>query len=219
MSRNLDPPGPVGVFGGTFNPVHYGHLRSALELVERLQLDHLRLVPCSEPPHRGAPSCSAEHRAAMVELAVAGEPALTCDRRELKRPGPSYTINSLEEIRGELGNSRSLCLVMGGDALTGINTWHRWQELLALAHIVVIARPGWELPADGEVARWLRDHRLADRGDLQRLPGGGILVEALRPLAISSTEIRELLAAGRSARYLVPESVLEYIRTHSLYGC
>jgi nicotinate-nucleotide adenylyltransferase len=214
----VDPSGPVGVFGGTFNPVHYGHLRSALELVEHLHLDHVRLMPCSEPPHRGAPSCPAEHRAAMVDLAVAGEAALTCDRRELKRPGPSYTITSLEEIRRELGDDRGLCLVMGGDALTGINTWHRWQELLTLAHIVVIARPGWELPADGEVARWLHDHRLSDRGDLQRRPGGGILLEALRPLAISSTEIRELLAAGRSARYLVPESVLDYIRAHSLYS-
>jgi nicotinate-nucleotide adenylyltransferase len=208
----------VGVFGGTFNPVHYGHLRSALELVERLQLDHLRLMPCAEPPHRGAPSCPAEHRAAMVELAVTGEARLVCDRRELTRPGPSYTITSLEEIRVELGHARALCLVMGGDALVHINTWHRWRELLDLAHIVVIARPGCDLPADGEVADWLSTHRLRDRRDLHGRSHGGVLLEELRPLAISSTEIRELLADGRSARYLVPEPVLDYIHAHSLYS-
>lgn len=218
MSPALESGAPVAVFGGTFNPVHYGHLRSALELAERLQLDHLRLMPCKEPPHRQAPDCSAEDRAAMVELAVAGEAILTCDRRELERSGTSYTITSLEEIRAELGDHRALCLVMGGDALAQVNSWHRWQELLDLAHILVIARPGWDLPSEGEVAQWLRDHRLSDRSELLQRPCGGILLETLRPLAISSTEIRELLAAGRSARYLVPEPVLEYIRAKALYS-
>ena len=218
MSPNAAPQGPVGVFGGTFNPVHYGHLRSALELVEHLQLSQLRLMPCAVPPHRGEPECAAEHRAAMVELAVAGEPSLACDRRELMRPGKSYSVLSLEEIRGELGSGRGLCLVMGCDALLGITDWHRWQELLDLAHIVVIARPGWTFPASGEVADWLQAHRLDDRRELHRRACGGILVEELRPLAISSTEIREILAAGRSPRYLVPEPVLDYIHTHSLYG-
>jgi nicotinate-nucleotide adenylyltransferase len=207
----------VGVFGGTFNPVHYGHLRSALELVERLGLDQLRLMPCSEPPHRTVPCCPAEHRAAMVELAVAGEPALLCDRRELERPGASYTITSLEEMRQELGDDCSLCLVMGGDALAHVDTWHRWRELLDLAHIVAIARPGWDLPVEGEVASWLHAHQLAERDDLRRQGRGGVLLETLRPLAISSTEIREMLAAGRSARYLVPEPVLDYIHAHGLY--
>ena len=217
MSRTAQLPAPIGVFGGTFNPIHYGHLRSALELVERLDLDHLRLMPCSEPPHRDTPSCPAEHRAAMVELAVAGEATLVCDQRELQRPGPSYTVSSLEEIRGETGADRGLCLVMGGDALTGITGWHRWRELLDLAHIVVIARPGWDLPREGEVANWLHDHRLASRDELRREAHGGILLESLRPLAISATEIRDLLAAGRSARYLVPEPVLDYIHAHTLY--
>ena len=218
MSEATQLPGPVGVFGGTFNPIHYGHLRSALELVERLQLDHLRLMPCSEPPHRGAPDCPAEHRAAMVDLAVAGEPRLRCDRRELGRKGPSYTITSLEELRDELGDGASLCLVMGDDAVAGIVSWHRWRELLDLAHIVVIARPGWSLPEEGEVASWIQAHRASSPEDLRSRTGGRILLEALRPLAISSTEIRGLLATGRSVRYLLPEPVLDYIATHSLYG-
>jgi nicotinate-nucleotide adenylyltransferase len=208
---------PVGILGGTFNPVHYGHLRSALELVERLQLHQLRLMPCAVPPHREAPSCSAAHRAAMVKLAVAGEPRLACDARELQRSGKSYTIDSLQELRAELGAGQSLCLVMGCDAVLGITRWHRWQELLDWAHIVVIARPGWDLPGSGLVAEWLGSHRLESLQALQQRSAGGIIIEELRPLAISSTEIRGLMQEGQSARYLLPEPVLDYIQLHSLY--
>ena len=217
MSAALPPRSPVGVFGGTFNPVHYGHLRSALELVERLQLQQLRLMPSAEPPHRELPACSAAHRLAMVELAVAGEPRLACDARELQRPGKSYTIDSLMELRRELGAASSLCMVMGCDAVLGIAGWHRWQELLDWAHIVVIARPGWHLPQTGIVAQWLQRHRVVAPDALRQRPAGSIMIEELRPLAISSTEIRDLLAAGQSARYLLPQSVLDYIQTHHLY--
>ena len=217
MSETAAPPGPVGVFGGTFDPVHYGHLRSALELVERLALQQLRLMPCAVPPHRDTPTCSAQHRAAMVQLAVAGEPRLACDSRELQRAGASYTIDSLVELRAELGEARGLCLVMGCDAVLSINHWHRWQELLDWAHVVVIARPGWQLPETGVVADWLQQHRLESPGQLAGQPCGGVLVEELRPLAISSTEIRSLLAAHHSARYLLPQAVLDYIESHNLY--
>ena len=218
MSEPLLPRSPVGILGGTFNPVHYGHLRSALELVERLQLQQLRLMPCAVPPHREAPTCSAAHRVAMVELAVAGEPRLACDARELQRSGKSYTIDSLVEMRSELAADCSLCLVMGCDAVLGITQWHRWQELLDWAHIVVIARPGWDLPHTGVVAKWLENHRLDAAEALRLRPAGGIIIEELRPLAISSTEIRELLGAGKSARYLLPEPVLDYIQTYKLYN-
>jgi nicotinate-nucleotide adenylyltransferase len=207
----------VGVFGGTFNPVHYGHLRSALELVERLQLEQLRLMPSASPPHRDAPECSAERRAAMVELAVSGEPRLVCDAREMQRPGKSYTIDSLIELRGELGAQQGLCMVLGCDAVQDIATWHRWQELLDWAHIVVIARPGWQLPRAGDLAQWLKTHQLESPELLRQRPCGGIVIEELRPLAISSTEIRDLLASGRSARYLMPQSVVDYIQAHTLY--
>lgn len=218
MSELSEPLAAVGVFGGTFDPVHYGHLRSALELVEHLQLRQLRLMPCAVPPHREVPACSAAHRAAMVELAVAGEPRLVCDGRELEREGTSYTVDSLIELRQELGQGCSLCLVMGCDAVLKITTWHRWQELLDRAHVVVIARPGWQLPAAGPVAEWLGRNRLANPLQLHRRAAGGILIEELRPLAISSTEIRRLLAAGRSPRYLLPQAVLDYIQTHDLYS-
>ncbi len=217
MKPGLPADAPVGVFGGTFNPVHYGHLRSALELVEHLGLAELRLMPCAEPPHRDAPECSAQHRCAMVELAVAGEPQLRCDDRELKRVGTSYTFDSLTELRRELGSERGLCLVMGCDAVLMIDTWHRWRELLDVAHIVVIARPGWQLPERGVVAEWLAQNRSQDTDLLASRPCGTILIEELRPLDISSTEIRRLLAEGQSVRYLLPESVLDYIETNQLY--
>ncbi len=206
-----------GVFGGTFDPVHYGHLRSALELVERLQLERLRLMPSARPPHRVAPACPAEHRAAMVELAVAGESTLVCDKRELAREGRSYTIDSLAELRDELGAEVGLCMVMGCDALQGITTWRRWNELLDVAHIVVVARPGWALPEEGEVAHWLERHRRDDTGVLRREACGSVMVQELRPLAISSTEIRQLLAEGRSPRFLLPGPVLDYIQDRQLY--
>jgi len=217
LSQQSAPLAPVGVFGGTFDPVHYGHLRSALELVESLQLQQLRLMPCAIPPHRESPACSAAHRAAMVGLAVAGEPRLACDERELGREGPSYTIDSLMELRRELGEDQGLCLVMGCDAVLGLTGWHRWRELLDWAHVVVIARPGWELPSEGPVSDWLRRHQLTNPAQLRQRPSGGVLVAQLRPLAISSTEIRNLLAAGRSPRYLLPQAVLDYIDTHKLY--
>jgi len=208
---------PLAVFGGTFNPVHYGHLRSALELVERLGLAELRLMPSARPPHREEPGCSAQHRLAMVELAVAGEPRLTCDGRELERSGKSFTIDSLIELREEAGESRGLCMVIGCDALLGIPTWRRWRELLDWAHIIVIARPGWTLPETGEVAQWLEEHRLADSAELGSRPSGGICVEKLRPLDISSTEIRDILSTGRSPRYLMPQPVIDYMEQHALY--
>ena len=218
MSAPLPPRVPlVGVFGGTFNPVHYGHLRSALELVERLQLEQLRLMPSAQPPHRDIPQCSAVHRAAMIELAVAGEPHLVCDPRELHRAGKSYTIDSLIELRNELGADTGVCTVLGCDAVLDIPSWHRWQELLDWTHIVVIARPGWELPRTGMVAQWLSANCVDDRSALRQRPAGRIVIEELRPLAISSTEIRDLLAAGRSARYLMPQTVLDYIQAHKLY--
>lgn len=208
---------PVAVLGGTFNPIHNGHLRSALELVELLGLERLHLMPCANPPHRQAPGCAAGSRADMVELAVADEARLVCDRRELARSGPSWTVDSLAGLRAEYGPERSLGLVMGCDALLGLERWHRWQALLDYAHIIVIARPGWHLPGAGTVADWLEEHRMADASALRERPAGGVLVLELRPLAISSTEIRALCRAGRSARYLLPEPVLDYIETHELY--
>ncbi len=207
----------LAVLGGTFDPVHFGHLRSAVELVEFLGLDRLHLMPCATPPHGKQPHCSAEHRAAMVELAVLDEPRLYCDCRELRRAGASYTVDSLRELREEVGADASLSLVMGGDAVMHLDSWHRWESLQDYAHIVVLARPGWQLPESGAVAEWLQSHRLPSPEALRARAAGGVLVKELRQLAISSTEIRALLAAGNSPRYLLPRQVLDYIQQNQLY--
>jgi nicotinate-nucleotide adenylyltransferase len=161
----------IALFGGTFDPVHFGHLRSAVELVETLDLRELRFMPAAIPPHREAPLASGEHRAAMLELAIDGEPRLRCDRRELQRDGPSYSVLSLEELRGELGERQSLALVMGADALLSLPAWHRWRDILDLAHVIAIARPGWAWPESGAVAALLRE-----RG------AGALAVDALEDL-------------------------------------
>jgi len=176
------------------------------------------MMPAATPPHRETPDCPAEFRAELVELAIAGEPGLVCDRRELDRPGPSYTYDSLRELRTEFGAGRSLCLVVGADAVAALDTWHRWRELVQLAHLVVIARPGWQVPESGAVAGWLEQHMTTDASVLQREPAGHILLQQLRPLDISSTEIRHMIAAGRSPRYLVPDVVWQHIQDRALYG-
>ncbi len=208
---------PIGIFGGTFDPIHYGHLRSALELTECLGLEKLRFMPCGVPPHRGTTVCTSAQRAEMVELAIAGESRLLCDTRELQREGPSYTIDSLMELREELGENCSLSLIVGCDALVKIPSWHCWEALLDWAHIVVIARPGWHLPETGQVAQWLKTHVSSDTQRICQYHAGSVFVQELRPLDISSTEVRALRAVGRSVRYLMPEPVLDYIESHDLY--
>ena len=206
----------TAVFGGTFNPVHFGHLRSARELLQRLPLDLIRFVPARLPPHRDAPGVSAEHRAAMVDLAIAGEPRFCCDRRELARPGPSYTVDTLASLRGELGAATPLVLVVGCDAFLGLERWHRWQQLFDFAHIVVMARPGWQLPVDGAIGALLRERSIDAAG--LRAGTGGVLCLELQPWDISSTAVRALLQSGKDASRMVPAAVLAYIAAHGLYG-
>ncbi len=206
----------IGVLGGTFNPVHIGHLRSALEVAEQLGLDELRMIPNARPPHRDAPQVSAQDRLAMVEQAVAGVPLLSVDDRELKRERPSYSIDTLESLRAELAVEDQLFLLLGWDAFCGLPTWHRWEELLDHCHILVLQRPD----ADSEAPQALRDV-LAARSVSDPLamvgPSGQIAFVWQTPLAVSATQIRNLLASGKSVRFLVPDAVLAYINAHGLY--
>lgn len=206
----------IGILGGTFNPVHVGHLRSALEVAEMMGLDELRLVPSARPPHRETPQVSAQDRLAMVRLAVAGEPQLTVDDQELRRERPSYTIETLESLRTELGQQAQVFLLLGWDAYCGLPSWHRWQALLEHCHILVMQRPD----ADTEAPEALRDvqaaRSVADPLALNT-PAGQISFVWQAPLAISATRIRQLLANGRSVRYLVPDAVLAYIQANGLY--
>lgn len=214
------PPPTVGVFGGTFDPIHYGHLRLAEELADRLALREVRIVPARVPPHRGTPRVTSAHRLEMARLACAGNPRFRVDDRECRREGASYTVDSLLELRGELGNEIPLCLLMGVDAYLALTTWSRWERLFELAHLVIAHRPGFELDtgdlpaalAEQTSARLLREPPL-----LQARPAGGVLAVDIPPLDISGTAIRAALREGRSARYLLPDSVLDYIGQNHLY--
>ena len=206
----------VGILGGTFDPVHIGHLRSALEVAELMALDELRLLPNARPPHRDTPQVSAQDRLAMVRRAVEGADRLSVDARELARDKPSYTIDTLESIRAELGADDQLFLVLGWDAFCGLPGWHRWEELLQHCHILVLQRPD----ADVEPPDALRNLLAArSESDPTTLPGpaGHISFVWQTPLAVSATQIRQLLASGKSARFLVPDAVLAYIDAHALY--
>ncbi|WP_078084346.1 nicotinate-nucleotide adenylyltransferase [Microbulbifer mangrovi] len=206
----------IALFGGTFNPVHFGHLRMALELKEVLGFEEMRLLPSHQPVHRAAPGVTAEARRDMLELALADCSQLQLDQRELLRAGPTYTVDTLEELRAELGEAVSISFCMGLDSLLGLPGWHRWERLIELAHLVVVTRPGWQIPAEGPVAELLANHR-GNMGDLQQRAAGRILVREQTLLPISATDIRSLIESGRSPQYLLPQRVLEYIQTHQLY--
>lgn len=215
---------PVGVLGGTFDPVHFGHLRLAEEARESLDLAELRLVPAGAPPHRDTPRSPAAHRLAMIRLALAGNPALEEDDFEVRAEGPSYSVRTLRHLRAVMGGDRPLVLILGADAFEGLPSWHRWEELFSLAHIAVANRPGYaahgrwpgSLPPD--LAAACAGRFLDTAGQLTDAPAGGILRFEMTPLAISATLIRDLLGRGHSARYLLPDPVLDYIAAHHLYG-
>jgi nicotinate-nucleotide adenylyltransferase len=198
----------IGLFGGTFDPVHNGHLRVAVDAREGLGLDQVRLLPCRLPPHRAPPQAGPEERLALLELALAGQPDLVADGRELEREGPSYTYDTLAGLRTEFGATRPLLLLLGGDAFIELPGWHRWRELTDLAHVVVLQRPGAHPEFDREVAR---------HEQLTGLAAGHVLFWSVTQLEISSSRIRALLAAGQSARYLLPDAVLAEIERRGLY--
>ena len=207
----------IGLLGGTFDPVHFGHLRPALDMQQALSLDEVRLIPCRVPPHRDAPHASPAQRLMMLRLAISGERALSIDERELRRDGPSYMIDTLQSLRAEFGNVRPLALLIGMDALQGLDRWHRWRELADLCHIVVATRPGWTPPQSGAVAALVQERRVEEVEELRVRPAGRLLFCPVTSLDISASRIRALLAAGESPRYLLPGAVLDYIQTTNLY--
>lgn len=219
----------IALFGGTFDPVHFGHLRMALELQQALGFDEMRLLPSHQPKHRQAPGVSAQDRRNMLALALKGCPELTVDERELKRAGPTYTADTLEELRAELGEAVSISFCMGLDSLLTLPSWHRWERLLELAHLVVATRPGWRLPVEGapaadkgapaagkQIVELLQRHA-GSVEDLGREPHGRLVLREQTLLPISATHIRHLLQSGQSPRYLLPAAVLEYIEDNQLY--
>lgn len=206
----------IGILGGTFDPIHIGHLRSAIEVTESLELDEMRLLPCKYPPHRSTPTVAAEHRLNMVRLAVQGT-SLQVDDREMRREGPSYSIDTLMSLKCDFPKA-SLCMVVGVDAFLGLTTWFQWEKLIQLANIVVMHRSGWELPETGIVAELLQEHALVGK-KLHEVASGHIITQNISGLEISSTHIRNLISQRKSPIFLLPENVYHYIQQHGLYGC
>ncbi len=207
---------PLGVFGGTFDPIHYGHLRSAFEMLQALDFGEVRFIPCSDPPHRGITYASAEQRYRLVELAIDGQDGFVSDDRELRRDGLSYTVDTLISLREEFPD-RSLGLIVGMDAFLGLPGWHRWDEILNFAHIVVAHRPGWKAPDLGVLGKLISDHGTHRVGDLHTAIAGRVHIHAVTQLEISSTEIRDLVAAGRDPCFLMPGAVRDEILNLGIY--
>ena len=213
---------PIGILGGTFDPIHFGHLRLAQELAEKLKLDHVRFIPSGTPPHRGVPRASAADRLAMVGLAIEGNVLFTVDDRETKRAGPGYMVDTLAELRAEVGANRPLALLLGADAFLELATWNRWHELFNLAHIIVAHRPGfpvdaWHNRMPHPLAREYASRTMQQPFAAHLAPAGGVVVIAIAALDISATMIRDCIRSRASPRYLLPDSVLDYIQTRRIY--
>jgi len=208
---------PIGVFGGTFDPIHFGHLRTGYELLQLLRLDEVRYLPCGLPPHRGVPVASGQARLEMVRAAVAGRPGLVVDDRELHRDGPSYSVDTLQDLRKDFPD-RSLCLIVGMDAFLGCPDWSRWQEIFELAHVVVAKRPGWSAPDMGELDGVLSQRETARVRDLHEAVSGRIYIHAVTQLEISSTAIGQMVSAGQEPRFLVPDETCEIIKRSGCYA-
>ena len=206
----------IGILGGTFDPVHHGHLRIALELLQGLSLDEVRFIPCRNPPHRGEAVASPRQRLAMLERAIAGQRGFVIDDRELARPGLSYMVDTLESLRNNVGDT-PLCMIVGRDAFNRLDTWHRWRQLIELAHIIVAERPDVPGPPSPAVAELLEGRRVDAPVALHGRAAGSVLTWPVTRLSISATLVREVIAAGHSPRYLVPDTVWSYIQKESLY--
>lgn len=219
----------IGIYGGTFDPVHYGHLRIAEELTGILRLSHLFFLPAGQPRLRDTPIVPGAHRVAMLHEAIRGNAMFSVDDREIKRSGETYSVESLQEIRQEYqakykaGKRIALCFIIGADAFIRLPHWHRWCELFELCHLIIVNRPGSALlnnlsDLPDELKAACQTHQAVTVEELKNLPCGHIFTTPTTLLDISSTKIRSLIASGKSARYLLPEAVLDYIDKHNFYA-
>jgi nicotinate-nucleotide adenylyltransferase len=213
----------IGILGGTFDPIHFGHLRLAQEVADQLRLAEVRFIPSGIPPHRAAPETPAADRMAMVRLAVAGNALFTVDPRESSSAAPGYTVDTLTALRAEVGAAQSLVMILGADAFLDLATWSRWHRLFELAHVAVAYRPGfpvdtWQSRMPQPLAAEYNARLMHQPFSVHVSPAGGIVVVPIAELNISATMIRESLRHGRNPRYLLPDSIYQYIQEHMLYS-
>ena len=211
---------PIGLLGGTFDPVHFAHLRLAVEAAEQLGLASVRWIPSGQPGHRDAPAAGVEHRLAMLRLAIVEEPRFALDDADARSTIPTFTVHTLTRLRAELGADVPLVLIIGTDQLLALDTWREWKRLFEFAHIAVAERPRFEVRPGGLSGDLALEYgrRSATPAALATRPGGAIATFRMTPLDISASAIRTDIAAGRSPRYLLPDAVLDYIGSHRLYS-
>lgn len=204
-----------GIFGGTFDPVHHGHLETITRVSDKCALERVYFIPAAVPPHRNQPDASAQQRLEMVSLAIADYPRFDVDDRELKRATPSYTYDTVKSLRAQ-DSSRRYCLILGIDSLSGLDSWYRWRELLDLVHFIVVRRPGWEIPQP--LPDWWQQSRVEFIDELKQFEAGKICLVEVEPNPVSATEIRYGIAQGIDVSTMMPHSVWDYICTNKLYG-
>ena len=207
----------VALLGGTFNPIHFGHLNLANCLVDYLQVESVRMIPCAIPPHRETPSVSAEKRLAMLQLAIDDHPLLTSDDLELRKSTPSYSIETVQQIRQQVGEETPLLFCIGMDSLLTIDSWYHWQQLLDYCHLAICPRPGYKLPIKGHLAEWIEQNLCDDIERVKTLAQGCLHLCKIPLKDISSTAIRDSIKCVQSIDHLTPKSVVNFITKHSLY--
>jgi len=208
---------PLLVFGGTFNPIHTGHLSMAQQALDVFESNCMLLVPSAVPPHRDSPEVTAEHRLRMVELAVQSDDRLYADAREIRRGGTSYTVDTLAEIRSEVGDDRAIIFCLGADAFNGLTGWHEWNRLFDFAHICVISRPDQQLHFDSAAQSVIDDRGVTRPEALLDKPFGHVLAIDCEPMDVSSTHIRERIRQGLSCELLLTQPVYNFIVRSELY--
>lgn len=218
MPTKAPPPPLYALFGGTFDPIHFGHLKPVEVLAQQVGLQQIILLPNHVPPHRPQPEANAQQRLKMVKLAVAGNPLFSVDSRELLRDSPSFTIDTLEALRKERGADQPLAFIIGQDSLLSLHKWHRWHALLDVCHLLVCARPGYAQTLETpELQQWLSHHQVTDPQELRQRPHGAIYLADTPLLEISATDIRHRRHSGESCDDLLPRSVQRYIELQGLY--
>ncbi|MCH9698601.1 MAG: nicotinate-nucleotide adenylyltransferase [Gammaproteobacteria bacterium] len=206
----------IAILGGSFDPVHIGHLRVAIEVRDHFQLEQVRLIPCGNPPHRESMIATSEQRLRMLELAVGEEQGLLVDDRELRQGRISYTVDTLIDLRREFSD-QAIALIIGADAYQHLNSWYHWQQLFELAHVIVVCRPGYRITANSNVTEFVSTRITQQAAQLQQSLAGMVYFMEIPALDISSSRIRQLIADRKSYRYLVTQAVHDWIQLHQIY--
>lgn len=207
----------IGIFGGSFDPVHFGHIKPALALLEHYEFDQISFIPCKQSPLKNETLADENYRLEMLNIVAKSHEKLTVDDRELKREGPSYTIETLKELRAEIGESKTLVMLMGVDIYLSFCKWHKYDEILSYCHIMLLQRPGYSLPTEGCEFEIYHQHVTQDISKLSESDKGKIYLSDILKIDISSTSIRKTISNGEQPKYLLPGSVWSYIKRNNLY--